>query len=136
LRGFPKGSRDNLLLWIPDKSVIASPPKACVAIYLFVIARAPVGSPWQSLSYEIKTSAKPYTNIKKEIATPERFSVQARNDRKDNVASLLAMTKSPSILAISIFTFQIITLLMSISQPFHYLNNLATPLVEAFSPPP
>jgi hypothetical protein len=29
---------------------------------------------------------------KYEIATPERFSVQARNDREDKVASLLAMT--------------------------------------------
>jgi hypothetical protein len=37
--------------------------------------------------------------LRTEIATPERFSVQARNDRKDKVALLLAMAMSWSVIA-------------------------------------
>jgi hypothetical protein len=70
LRGFPKGSRGNL-----------NPS---------VIARLPERKPWQSLFNEMYHS--PFT--KYEIATPERFSVQARNDKSIDCFDALLLAKT------------------------------------------
>jgi hypothetical protein len=47
-----------------------------------------------AISYSKKGSISEANPFNKEIATPERLCVQARNDKKDEVASLLAMKKT------------------------------------------
>jgi hypothetical protein len=62
-----------------------------MTISLAVIARLPEREA-VAISYSKKGSISEANPFKKEIATPECLRIQARNDKKGEVASILAMT--------------------------------------------